>query len=294
MRVITKMRMAAAALCGAVLLAGIGGAASGETLLERGAYLVTTVGACGNCHTRRDAASKPIANMELAGGFEFDDAPIGHVVTPNITSDPETGIGKWTEGQIVTALRDGKRPDGTVIGPPMPIRFYRQLSDRDATAIAAYLRSLKPFSHKVARTEFKNPAVVILWPPVTDVDEPPREDRIAYGGYLAGPVGHCMGCHTPPGAGGPDMSRANAGGRELPDFGNPGAKTVSRNITPDPEHGIGNWSDAQIKRAITVGIRPDGTLLSRTMASHWYAKIAPSDLDAIVAYLRSLPPVKTP
>ena len=70
--------------------------------------------------------------------------------------------------------------------------------------------------------------------------------------------------------------------------------TVSRNITPDPEHGIGNWSDAQIKRAITVGIRPDGTLLSRTMASHWYAKIAPSDLDAIVAYLRSLPPVKTP
>jgi hypothetical protein len=102
-----------------------------------------------------------------------------------------------------------------------------------------------------------------------------------------------LGAHTPPGAGGPDMSRAYAGGRELPDFGNPGAETVSRNITPDPEHGIGRWSDDDIKRTISTCVRPDRTTFSHTMACDWYAKIAPDDLDAIVAYLRSLKPLKT-
>ena len=291
MRVVTRTR-AAAAVCGAVLVAVTGGAGSAETLVERGAYLVSTIGACGNCHTPRDAAGNPMAIMELAGGFEFDDGPIGHVVVRNITADPETGIGKWTEAEIVMALRNGKRPDDTVIGPPMPIR-YRQLSDMDAAAIATYLRSLRPISHAVGRTQFKNPPSPSWGPSVTHVDEPTREDRIAYGGYLVGPVGHCMGCHTPPGAGGPDMSRAYAGGRELPDFGNPGAETVSRNITPDPEHGIGRWSDDDIKRTISTCVRPDGTPLSRTMACDWYAKFAPDDLDAIVAYLRSLKPLKT-
>jgi mono/diheme cytochrome c family protein len=90
------------------------------------------------------------------------------------------------------------------------------------------------------------------------------------------------------------MSRAYQGGRELPDLGNPGAETISRNITAGSEHGIGTWSDAQIKRAITTGVRPDGTRLTRTMPFDWYAKVTPADLDAIVAYLRSLPPVKTP
>jgi mono/diheme cytochrome c family protein len=293
MRVVTRTRTAAAAVCAAVVVAVTGGAGSSETLVERGAYLVTTVAACGNCHTPRDASGKPMVNMTLAGGFEFDDGPIGHVVVSNITPDPETGIGKWTEAEIVSALRNGKRPDGTVIGPPMPIRFYRLLSDRDAAAIAAYLRSLKPISHEVGRTQFNNPLPPSWGPPVTHVDEPPQEDRIVYGGYLVGAVGHCTGCHTPPGASGPDMSRAYAGGRQLPDFGNPGAETVSRNITPEPEDGIGKWSDNDIKRAISTCVRPDGTPLSRTMACDWYAKIAPDDLDAIVAYLRSLKPLKT-
>lgn len=72
------------------------------------------------------------------------------------------------------------------------------------------------------------------------------------------------------------------------------APTRWPNITSDPEHGIGNWSDAQIKRAITAGVRPDGTQLTHTMPFDWYAKIAPADLDAIVVYLRSLPPLKAP
>jgi hypothetical protein len=69
---------------------------------------------------------------------------------------------------------------------------------------------------------------------------------------------------------------------------------VSRNITPDLADGIGKWSDAEIKRAITIGLRPDGSRLARTMPSHSYKGIATADLDAIVAFLRTVKPLKTP
>jgi mono/diheme cytochrome c family protein len=285
-------RWAFTALSGVVLATAVIAAASAEGLRERGSYLVNTIAGCGNCHTPKDAAGRAIVGKQLSGGLEFD-IPPAHVVTPNITPDPQTGIGKWSEAQIVSALRDGKRPDGTIIGPPMPIDFYRQISDRDAAAIAAYLRSVPPARHAVGRTQFKIPLPPSYGPPVTHVEESPRSDKVAYGGYLAGPVGHCMACHTPFAAPGElDMSRLGAGGQELPVFDKSAAMTVSRNITPDPENGIGKWSDADIKRTITTGIRPDGTKLARTMPFDWYAKIAPADLDAIVAYLRSLKPVK--
>jgi mono/diheme cytochrome c family protein len=129
-------------ICAGAALLVLARAGAPETLLERGAYLVNTVVGCDRCHTPRDSAHKPIADMELAGGFEFNDGVIGHIVGPNITPDRETGIGGWTEAQIITALRNGKRPDGTIIGPPMPIVFFRNLSDRDAAAIAAYLHSV--------------------------------------------------------------------------------------------------------------------------------------------------------
>jgi mono/diheme cytochrome c family protein len=292
MHIDSVIRRACAAVGGVILAAAMIAGASAEDLRARGAYLVNGIAGCGNCHTPKDRAGRAIAGKELSGGLEFD-IPPAHVVVPNITPDPETGIGRWTEAQIVTALRDGKRPDGTIIGPPMPIDFYRQLSDSDAAAIARYLHSLRPIRHAVGRTQFRIPLPPAYGPPVEHVDAPPRTDRIAYGGYLAGPVGHCMECHTPfAGPGQLDTSRLGAGGRELPVFTEAGGLTVSRNITPDPESGIGKWSDAEVKRAITAGIRADGTKLTRTMAFDWYARIAPADLDALVAYLRSLKPVK--
>src|SRR3978361_2484075 len=82
--------------------------AHAETPLERGIYLVRGIAACGNCHTSRDADAKPIPGIELAGGNEFD-VPIGHIVTPNITPDAETGVGRWTDEQITPAIRAGKQ-----------------------------------------------------------------------------------------------------------------------------------------------------------------------------------------
>jgi hypothetical protein len=80
----------------------------------------------------------------------------------------------------------------------------------------------------------------------------------------------------------------------LPDYCHPGAVTVSRNITSDPDAGLGKWSDDDIKRALTAGIRPDGTRLSCTMPFEWYARLIPTDLDALVAFVRTVKPLKTP
>src|SRR5205823_3432083 len=148
-----------------------------ETPVERGRYLVTTIAACGNCHTPRDATKKPVARGELSGGFEFEDPGLGQIVGTNITPDAETGIGQWSEAEIVTALRDGKRPDGTLIRPPMPIPVYRQLSDNDAAAIAAYLKSVKPVRNKVGKAHYGVPLPPSYGAPIVRVPEPSRAVR---------------------------------------------------------------------------------------------------------------------
>ena len=272
----------------AIILVGcLGSVGSAETPTERGSYLVNTIGACGNCHARDIAFNR---TSDLAGGAE-ENVEAGHIVMPNITPDPETGIGKWTEAEIVVALRDGKRPDGSIIGPPMPTPVYRQMSDHDAAAIAAYLRSLKTVKNSLTRSQYKNPLPPSYGPPISHVEEPEPTAKAAYGGYLVG-IGHCVLCHTPPGDGKPfNMSLAYSGGREFPRFGQI-APSVSRNITTDPEHGIGKWSDDDIKKAITQGIRPDGTKLAGPMPYEWYAQLAPADLDAIVAFMRTIKPMK--
>ncbi|MDA1325409.1 MAG: c-type cytochrome [Proteobacteria bacterium] len=134
---------------------GSSGANAAGTQLERGAYLVNGIAGCGNCHTARGG---PMKGVELAGGFPFggDKAPFKSYAA-NITPDRETGIGKWTDAQLVTAIREGKRPDGSVIGPPMAIDFYKYMSDKDAKAIVAYLRSVKPVTNKVPKSVYRIP-----------------------------------------------------------------------------------------------------------------------------------------
>jgi len=268
-------------LC-AILLAA--SSAHAETPLERGTYLVNSVVACGNCHTQQ-TPNGPAEGMELAGGLLID-FPEFTVHTPNITPDPETGIGKWTDQQIIAAIREGRRPNGKIIGPPMPIELYRNISDDDVRAIVAYLRSVKPVRNAVAVSEYRIPLPPSYGPPVSAVPAVSRENKVAYGAYLAGPLGHCIECHSPAGpTGAADMeNQLGAGGREL--YG-PWGTSVSANITPT---GLGNLTDDQIKTIITTGVRPDGSHLMPPMGIYYYKNMSPQDLDAIVAYLRSLPP----
>ena len=254
-----------------------------ETPLERGRYLMQSIVACGNCHTPQ-GPNGPVAGMELAGGLRFEEPPFS-AVAPNITPDKATGIGHWTDAQIVTAIRDGRRPDGSLIGPPMPMGLYRDLSDKDAAAIVAYLRSVKPVVNKVDKSVYRMPLPPAYGPPVGKVADVPRSDKIAYGRYLAGPLGHCVECHSTPGPqGAPDLvNKLGAGGMV---FSGPWGKSVATNITST---NLARYSDAALKKVITTGVRPDGSRLKPPIGTDYYAKMTPADLDAVVAYLRSLP-----
>src|SRR5262249_37135191 len=269
----------------ACLLIGLASARA-ETPLERGKYLMSSIVACGNCHTQQTPQG-PVPGKELAGGTRFEEG-FGVAYAPNITPDAETGIGKWTDQQIITAIREGKRPDGRIIGPPMPIALYRDMSDEDVRAIVAYVRQVPPVANKVAKSEYKMPLPPAYGPPITaPVTAPAKSGKVAYGAYLAGPMGHCIECHSSPGPhGAPDIEhRLGAGGM---DFHGPWGVTVARNITPTA---LKEWSDADIKKAITTGMRPNGEHLKPPMAFGYYKNIAADDLDAIVAYLRSLKPL---
>ena len=182
-------------------------AAAQDHLLERGRYLVETVAFCGVCHNSRGPNGQMIPGMELAGGrvmplnemrTVLSNIPPGDIraVVPNITPDPETGIGRWTDAQIATAIREGRRPDGSIIGPPMPIALYRGLSDHDLTAIVTYLRTVPPKRNAVTQRSTYPFPVEPYGPPIDHVADPP-DNPVARGAYIAGPLAHCMECHTP-------------------------------------------------------------------------------------------------
>ena len=251
---------------------------------ERGRYLMQSIVACGNCHTPQ-GPNGPLPGMELAGGLAFEEK-VFTAYASNITPDRQTGIGRWTDAQIITAIREGRRPDGSIIGPPMPIGLYRGLSDVDVRAIAAYLRAAKPVRNKVAKSEYRKPLPPSYGPPVGKVAAVLPADKVAYGRYLAGPAGHCVECHSPPGPqGAPDLeNKLGAGGFSFP---GPWGVSVSTNITPTA---LAKYSDADLKRVITSGVRPDGSRLKPPMGTPYYAKMHAADLDALIAYLRSLPP----
>jgi mono/diheme cytochrome c family protein len=276
------------AVCGLFVLLGLVAQASAQdkALLARGTYLMDSIVACGNCHVQRDKG-KPLPDKGLSGGMVFDEPPF-KAYASNITPDPETGIGKWTDEQLGRAIREGIRPNGTVIGPPMPIAFYRGMSDTDLKAIVAYLRAQPPVRNAVPKSEYRIPLPKSYGPPIKKpVATPSRKDPVKYGAYLAGPLGHCLDCHTPRVKGIPDMKRAGAGGN---DFRGPWGVSVARNLTRH-ETGLKDWSDAEIARAIREGVRKDGSRLKPPMAFDWYRNINDDDMKALIAYLRSLKPL---
>jgi mono/diheme cytochrome c family protein len=270
---------------GAVAALAMAGSALGQggAVLERGRYLVEVTGACGNCHTPMGPQG-PVPGQHLAGGTVFDEPPF-RAVAPNITPDPETGIGRWTDAQLARAIREGKRPDGTTIGPPMPMGLYRGLSDADLAAMVAYLRTVPAVRNATERSVYRIPLPDAYGPPVASVP-PPADTAVARGAYLAGPVAHCVECHTPMVNGQNDFSRTGAGGME---FRGPWGVSVAANITPHA-NGLGAWTDAQIIRAVTQGVSASGRPLAPPMAFWAYKEMSERDLSDLIAYLRSLPP----
>jgi len=276
---------------GIVLAAGLLGAVGSafgqaQSPVERGKYLVSTIMTCQNCHTPKGERGVPILERDLSSGLSWDEPPF-KVTASNITQDKETGIGAWTDEQIRTALRKGQRPNGVHLAAIMPSDFYEILTPGDLDDIVAYLRTVKPVKQETPTPEYR----IALPRHIPSGAEKPfgeadMADKVKKGFYLA-TIGHCFECHTPMCPKGRDFENAyGKGGFEFP---GPWGKSVSRNITSSKTAGLGDWSDEEIKRAITKGLRKDGSPLKPPMGFGFYANLTEGDLDALVAYLRTVP-----
>ncbi len=268
-------------------------AAEGPTaspdVLARGRYLAEVVMNCRACHTPLTDKG-PDLSKQYAGGLEYADVG-GTWRSPNITQDKKTGIGGWTDQQIIDAVRKGTRPTGEQMYPVMPYEYFSAASDEDMKALVAYLRTIDPIENAVAgNTDLKltKPA-----PPEVSGD-PPLPEPVAEGKYLVA-LAHCGNCHTPRDDKGKlDESRLFAGGRAYAAMPFQGEGQVwSSNLTPHKKTGIGKYSDDQLMTAIVDLDKRDGSAIVGPMTFYVgaWSQLKHKDVKAIVAYLRTLPAV---
>jgi mono/diheme cytochrome c family protein len=274
--------------------------------LARGEYIVDRLASCGACHTERQSgdasdSESATAGAYLSGGNTLRDAQFTLWV-PNITGDLQTGIGRWTDDELMRAIRDGVRPDGSFMFPVMPYLDYRFMSDEDVRAVVAYLRSVPKVKQPRKPTENDLPFLakvgiglgMVQHEPAKDVPPPP-DDPVRRGEYLAH-LGHCQSCHALGSRGprDPDDDDFMAGSdkpMETPGL----AKVWAPNLTPDRETGLGRFSDEQLENALRTGTRlSDGKPMAYPMSAFipHLAGISAQDMSDLIAWLRSLKPVK--
>lgn len=276
-------------------------ASKDSAVIARGKYLVYGPAHCAHCHTPNNLMAKVDSGLivPMSGGHKFDFGDIGIIYSPNITTDPETGIGKNTDGELARVLRYGVKRDGTALFDLMP--FY-DLSDSDITAIISFLRTLEPVKNDVPKNErtFLANALYAFGaispvglktegrPPLLKTITP--DSTVKYGEYLAKYVANCYGCHTDRNLQtGEFTGEPFAGGLRLPSEVNPANTLVSPNITADPETGrlAGYTEESFIKRFRA------GRLVEESMMP-WgpYSRMDDLELKALYRYLKTVKPVK--
>jgi mono/diheme cytochrome c family protein len=274
-------------------------------VVARGEYLAVHVAACIHCHSKRDFskyAGPDIAGTEGGGGSKFDhsilDAIPGVIYSKNITSDSATGIGAWTDAEILRAITQGINKNGDTLFPIMPYASFNRMAKDDLLSIIAYIRTLKPIKNIVPARQLMIPISMAYPAPALQksVDgnvRPPESDPVKYGGYLVTMAG-CSDCHTPYVKGQPDFSRVLGGGNTF----NLGSFIVSAaNITPDSTTGIGAWTEKAFLAKFTAcreekGYNYNPGKLNSVMPIVDFAGMTDGDLKAIYAYLRTVKPVK--
>lgn len=262
--------------------------------LARGKYVFGATGGCG-CHTE----PKGVLN---AGGRKYD-GPFGTVYSSNITPDPKAGIGSWTDEQIITAIRLGRRPNGERILPVHPFTSFNGMAEDDLAALVKFLRSVPPASKPTPAKKITIPMFESVFLPAwlmtfASKETPPSAapvSGVARGEYLVRAVGHCGECHTPRSAltMAVDNSRFLAGNTKK--TGPEGQATP--NLTPDKGTGL-DWNEEQIVTYLQTGNRPDGDVAGGLMGemiqgtAAGYKDLTKADLQAIARYLKSIPAVK--
>ena len=283
-------------LVGCVTVLSTGAAwSAGPNDVERGKSVFAATAGCG-CHTE----PKGPAN---AGGKKFS-GPFGTVYAANITPDVQTGIGGWTDEQIITAIRLGRRPNGERLLPVHPFTSFHGMTDEDVRALVAFLRTVPPVHrtntpNKIAIPLFESVFLPIwVWTFATVEKAPPAEpvSGLPRGEYLVRAIGHCGECHTPRSAltMAVDTSRLLAGnGKKTGPEGQ-----AAPNITPDKDTGIGTWTEEQIVTYLATGNRPDGDVAGGLMGENiqgtlaGYKDMSKSDLQSIAQYLKSIPAIR--
>jgi mono/diheme cytochrome c family protein len=268
-----------------LLLAPLAAQAQGDP--ERGEYLAKA-GGCVGCHTEAREGATP-----FAGGRALK-TPFGTFYGPNITPHPEAGLGRWSEADFVRAMREGVRPDGANYYPAFPYPSFTRITDADLRDLWAYLRSLPPSAQPSRRHElgllYRARFTLGAWKslyfhPGPFTPDAQKSAALNRGAYLVQALGHCGECHTPRNwLGGPRRERTLAGGK-MPD----GA--TASNLTPAR---LKESSDAELRDVLTSGLLPDGDVLGEAMGEvvrNTTSQLTREDLDAIIAYLRSLPPL---
>lgn len=267
-----------------------------QTQIDRGAYIFAAAD-CVSCHTNVKEKEK---GAPLAGGRPLP-TPFGTFYSPNITSDPATGIGRWTDEDFMRALREGVSPDGDHYFPAFPYPSFTRMTDQDMRDLKAYIFSLPPAVQSNREHDVGFPFAwrfsVWLWKQLNFVagaftPDPAQTPEWNRGAYLAEALAHCGECHTPRGwLGGVDASAAYSGTADGPD----GEKVP--NITPDRDTGIGTWSQRDVVRVLKSGLLPDGDFVGSLMGEvveNGTSKLTDADRQAIAAYLATLPPVSNP
>ena len=260
--------------------------------LERGKYLFTVAG-CVSCHSPHDATQDgfpAVAGKEGSGDvMPFEGLP-GRIVAPNLTSDPETGAGKWTDDQIGRAVREGIGHDGRVLFPMMPYENFRKMSDEDLASIVVYVRSLPPVRNELPKSEIKFPVNYLIRAVPQPVTEPVAAPDMSHdtkrGEYLV-TLGGCSFCHTPQDHGQTIEGMNYAGGQV---FSGLGTTASAANITPDAS-GISYYDEALFFQAMRTGY-VKARKLNPIMPYAEFRTFTDSDLRDIFAFLRTLKPVR--
>ena len=270
-------------------------AASTDTaVVARGHYLVRAIGSCPVCHG--DPKQRPAmlagAEVPLSGGFEFS-IPPGKFYPRNITPDPETGIGRFTDGQVARALRFGVGHDGRAL---LPFMESQGLSDEDLVAVVSYLRTQPPVHHVVPGHQFTLLGVIVkatvLANPVGPRSTPPHDTphgaTIENGRYLVEAAAHCWSCHSQRDYRTGQIIGAHLAGGTLPDDDNPKRTWNPVNLTGDPKTGrLAAYSEDDFVARFHAGRLIPGS----PMPWQGFRNLHDDDLRAIYRYLKTLPPV---
>jgi mono/diheme cytochrome c family protein len=265
-------------------------AADGSAVL-RGKYLYDAAD-CAGCHGGGPTAGPPAGGRALT-------TPFGTFHPPNISADPQNGIGTWSEAQFREALRHGVAPGPKQLFPVFPFPSFSGLTDQDIGDIRAYILSLPPAPDPSKPHDLRPPfgwrPLMLAWralffKPGPLAPDPARDDEWNRGRYLVQAVAHCGECHTPRNfMGALKTSKAFSGNIGGPDGQN------APNITSDVETGIGGWSVDEIAHLLKTGETPDFDSLASGMAEviRGTRRLTDADRHAMAVYLKSIPPVRT-